>query len=142
MLEFLPQILADQLTISQPGGTDHTQQITMYWHPRTFRPSYGPERCLIIMGQHACINIKCRQVFFHIYYVKIKCRSDKIYFWLFSQLLNKTLYLKVNLHYASIVSHVRFIVIWSTNSTTIYLAGQKSAMVIMIHISFPCCNHR
>ena len=30
-----------------------------YWHPLIFRPSYGPGRCLIIVGQ-TCINIKCR----------------------------------------------------------------------------------
>ena len=56
------------------------------------------------------------------------------------QLVTKQNSVKVNLHYVSSVSHVRFIVVWSTNSTTIYLAGQKSAMIIMIHISFPCCN--
>ena len=35
-----PQILVDQLTLSQPGG-----QImpNYYWHPRIFRPSDGPE---------------------------------------------------------------------------------------------------
>ena len=37
-----PQILADQLTLSQPGGADYAHHIMYYWHPRIFRPSYGP----------------------------------------------------------------------------------------------------
>ena len=37
-----PQILADQLTLSQPGaGADYARQITTSL-PRFFRPSYGP----------------------------------------------------------------------------------------------------
>ena len=35
------QILADQLTLSQPGGTDYAHLITTL-HPRIFRPSDGP----------------------------------------------------------------------------------------------------
>ena len=37
-----PQILADQLTLSQPGaGADYARQIATSL-PRFFRPSYGP----------------------------------------------------------------------------------------------------
>ena len=36
-----PQILADQLTLSQPGGADYAHQIMLA--PPEFRPSYGPE---------------------------------------------------------------------------------------------------
>ena len=36
------QILADQLNLSQRGGTDYAHQIIMAT-PRIFRPSYGPE---------------------------------------------------------------------------------------------------
>ena len=36
-----PQILADQLTLSQPGG-DRLCPPNYYWHPRIFRPSNGP----------------------------------------------------------------------------------------------------
>ena len=36
-----PDFFADQLTLSQPGGADYAHHIT-YWHPRIFRPSYGP----------------------------------------------------------------------------------------------------
>ena len=32
------QILADQLTLFQPGGTDYPH----YWHTQIFRPSDGP----------------------------------------------------------------------------------------------------
>ena len=35
-----PQILADQLTLSQPGGT--LCPPNYYWHLRIFRPSDGP----------------------------------------------------------------------------------------------------
>ena len=37
------QILADLLTLFQPGGTDYAHLITIYWHNRIFRPSDGPE---------------------------------------------------------------------------------------------------
>jgi hypothetical protein len=36
------QILADQLTLFQPGGTDYAH-LNYYWHTRIFRPSDGPE---------------------------------------------------------------------------------------------------
>ena len=36
------QILADQLTLFQPGGTDYAHLIKYYWHNRIFRPSDGP----------------------------------------------------------------------------------------------------
>ena len=36
-----PQILADQLTLSQPGG-DRLCPPNYYWHPWIFRPSDGP----------------------------------------------------------------------------------------------------
>ena len=37
------QILADQLTLFQLGGTDYAHLITnCYWHTRIFRPSDGP----------------------------------------------------------------------------------------------------
>ena len=39
-----PQILADQLTLSQPGGPSN-----YYWHPRIFRPSDGSEVCSGVM---------------------------------------------------------------------------------------------
>ena len=35
-----PQILADQLTLYQLGGLFMPPH--HYWHPRIFRPSYGP----------------------------------------------------------------------------------------------------
>ena len=35
-----PQNLADQVTLSLP---DYAHNIR-YWHPRIFRPSYGPEK--------------------------------------------------------------------------------------------------
>ena len=35
-----PQILADHLTLHQPGGAGYAHQY-YYWHPRIFRPSYG-----------------------------------------------------------------------------------------------------
>ena len=37
------QILADQLTLFQPGGTDYVHLIKYYWHTLIFRPSDGPE---------------------------------------------------------------------------------------------------
>ena len=37
------QILADQLTLFQPGGTNYAHLISnYYWHTRIFRPSDGP----------------------------------------------------------------------------------------------------
>ena len=36
------QILAGQLTLSQPGGTYYAHLRNYYWHPRIFRPSDGP----------------------------------------------------------------------------------------------------
>ena len=36
------QILADHLTLSQPGVADYYRH-DYYRHPRIFRPSYGPE---------------------------------------------------------------------------------------------------
>ena len=35
------QILAIQLTLSQPEGTDYSHLLNYYWHPRIFRPSNG-----------------------------------------------------------------------------------------------------
>ena len=43
-----PQVLADQLTLYQPGGADYAHHITTDWHPRIFRPSYGPEYFLYL----------------------------------------------------------------------------------------------
>ena len=38
-----PQILTDQLTLSNPWWADYAIMPTIYyWHPRIFRPSYGP----------------------------------------------------------------------------------------------------
>ena len=37
-----PQILADPLNLSQPGGPDYDHHITTYLLPQIFRPSYGP----------------------------------------------------------------------------------------------------
>ena len=38
-----PQILAHQLTLSQPGGAGQIMPPHYYWHPRIFRPSNGPD---------------------------------------------------------------------------------------------------
>ena len=35
-----PHILADQLTLPQPEGADYAHPLQ--WHPRIFKPSYGP----------------------------------------------------------------------------------------------------
>ena len=42
------QILADQLTLSQPEGADYAHPLQ--WHPRIFRPSYGPVKPVLILA--------------------------------------------------------------------------------------------
>ena len=41
-----PLILADQLTLSQPGGEYHAHHIATA--PRIFRPSYGPAKYVAV----------------------------------------------------------------------------------------------
>ena len=46
-----PQILADQLTLSQPEGTDYSHLLNYRWHTQIFRPSDGPELWNPAFGQ-------------------------------------------------------------------------------------------
>ena len=48
-LPWHPRILADQLTLSQPGA-DYAHHIMYYLPPRIFKPSYGPALLSDIVG--------------------------------------------------------------------------------------------
>ena len=51
--------IALELTLSQPWG-GHIMPPHHYWHPRIFRPSYGPQYvCVVIMQPQSDLTASC-----------------------------------------------------------------------------------
>ena len=62
---YMTFILADQLTLSQPGARrGRLCPPQYYWHPRIFRPSYGPELLTYLWGKNL-ISISSLKYIYH-----------------------------------------------------------------------------
>ena len=72
-----PQFLADQLTLSQPKG--HIMPTKWYWHPRIFRPSFGPGKRTLNVSLQFEFRIKFCKLF-----LIVKLSYKGAFFWIFN----------------------------------------------------------